>query len=504
MGHVTIVGLGPGSPDLLTREALDVLSTAPEIYLRTTKRPFGGLLPRRTTVVSFDDVFEGDMGDGKASDVVADRILSLADRPEGVIYAVPGHPSVGDSSVQRIRQRATEQGCHVRIVAGISIVDVVFERLGLDPFGGDVRIVDAARIAQRHAPDDPEDFDPFSGCGRTLDPTVPALIFPVHGGPLLIALKRALQVLYPRDHPVSVVRLGEAGNTGNFETRPLTDLDGIQVTGVIASVYLKPVERLTDVTGFDTLRYIVARLRAPDGCPWDREQSHQSMKKHFIEETYEAIAALDEENWEKFAEELGDVLLQVVMHGQLGHEAREFDLEDVLRAVNEKLIRRHPHVFGDVKVGSSADVLRNWERIKRAENGTTTTSFSNIPQSIPALMRADAIQSRAMRYGWSPPDGLPDVYSLEKPGLESDDFKRRLGKILFELVTVARQHRVDPEEALRVVSNQFAERLEQVLTALVDVDPSFDQLPVDERRRRVVEAMRKHVGIGTQNPGENS
>ncbi|MGH2457255.1 MAG: nucleoside triphosphate pyrophosphohydrolase, partial [Chloroflexota bacterium] len=264
-------------------------------------------------------------------------------------------------------------------------------------FSLNVQAIDAASLVEWRGRVDGDSFKPFRADDRILDPTRPVLVVCFGGSGDAPGVIQALSGLYPVDHAVSVVGFGGEPPSPTLWSGPIERLsDGLDRS--IAGVYLPPIERLQDVAAFETLRYIVARLRAPNGCPWDREQTHQSMKKHFIEETYEAIAALDEDDWGKFAEELGDVLLQVVMHSQLGHEERRFDLEDVLRAVNEKLIRRHPHVFGNVQVGSSADVLRNWEKIKRTETGVTKSSFASIPQSMPALMRADAVQSRAARY----------------------------------------------------------------------------------------------------------
>lgn len=343
--------------------------------------------------------------------------------------------------------------------------DAVFQRLHVDPLASGVQILSAAQLIQHARAGHGKSAGPFDEASRGFDPALPLLVCGASGRGAAGNLKRALLDVYPADHPVEIVPNGPATAANPVRTVSLGDLDQPAKTGPVGCVYLGPLDRLTDLASFETLREIVARLRAPNGCPWDREQTHQSMKKHFIEETYEAIAALDEDDLPKFAEELGDVLLQVVMHCQLGREARTFNLEDVLRAVNEKLIRRHPHVFGEVKVGSSAEVLRNWEAIKRTEGGAQKSSFATIPEAMPALLRADAVQSRAARHGWSPPTALPDLSALEQPGLDQADFRRELGEAFFELVALARRHDVDPEEALRLATNRFTEHLEQTLAS---------------------------------------
>ena len=361
----------------------------------------------------------------------------------------------------------------------------MFRRLRIDPLADGVQILDATTFVARWRASHGDPPEPFDSGNRGFDPTVPTLLGQVHDDGSLQRLKLALLAWYPAGHSVSIVFPAHGATSGRVETVSVAELAAADPTDRVVCIYVPAIERLADGPSFDTLRYIVARLRAPAGCPWDREQTHQSMKKHFVEETYEAIAALDEGDWGKFAEELGDVLLQVVMHAQLGREAQTFDLEDVLRAVDEKLIRRHPHVFGEVVVGSSADVLRNWEKIKRGETGESRSSFATIPRSIPALMRADAVQSRASRYGWTPPAALPDVADLERPGITPDDFRRALGNALFDLVAAARRHEVDPEEALRVATDQFATLLDQTLASLQGADATLDQLSPAERQARI-------------------
>lgn len=341
MAKIIIVGLGPGPADLLTPEAHQVLVDTDDLYVRTINHPVVPNLPRRIRLTAFDELFERAAPGGSTNQAIADRILRLAERPEGVVYAVPGSPMDGDGTVRAILDRAEIREIPVRLVAGVSLLDAVSLSLRLDPFGRSLQLADATSLVDQPRRDEGDGFDPYRADGRILDPTRPSLVV-CHGGvrdaPTVI---RALSAIYPVEHTVSVVRFGAESPSPEVWSGPIERLgEGLERS--IAVVYLPPLDRLQDVSGFDTLRYIVARLRAPNGCPWDREQTHQSMKKHFIEETYEAIAALDEDDWGKFSEELGDVLLQVVMHSQLSHEERRFDLEDVLRAVNEKLIRRHP------------------------------------------------------------------------------------------------------------------------------------------------------------------
>jgi tetrapyrrole methylase family protein/MazG family protein len=214
---------------------------------------------------------------------------------------------------------------------------------------------------------------------------------------------------------------------------------------------------------------IVTRLRAPGGCPWDREQTHASLLPGLLDESYEFFEAVDENDPSKMKEELGDLLLQVVFHAQLGNETQRFTIDDVARGICEKLIRRHPHVFGAAEASSSREVIANWERIKSAEKGKEHRQYlvDDIPAALPALFRAEKIQRRVARVGFDWHDAGP---ALDKVEEEFGEFREalsegdaahaagELGDILFALVNVARHHGICAEEALRGANNKFSRR----------------------------------------------
>lgn len=207
---------------------------------------------------------------------------------------------------------------------------------------------------------------------------------------------------------------------------------------------------------FQDLVDILARLRGEGGCPWDAEQTHQSIKKNMIEEAYEALEAIDSGNGEIMADELGDLLLQIVFHAQIGKEAGEFTIDDVIRAICEKMIRRHPHVFGDVEVSSSADVLRNWEAIKKQEKGqkAATESMRSVSKYLPALMRAEKVQDKAAKAGLA-----PEKLSGQTGGEAiSPVTPEEIGARLFATVNLARTLGIDAEEALTAATEKFIER----------------------------------------------
>ena len=259
-------------------------------------------------------------------------------------------------------------------------------------------------------------------------------------------------------------------------------------------------------SSFTELVEVMARLRAPNGCPWDREQTHATLKPYFIEETYEALEAIDIGDDDELCKELGDVLLQVVFHAQIATEENRFDIEEVARAIVDKLIRRHPHVFADVDVDGSEQVLQNWEQIKkqeRQEQGEATPSLlDGIPKQLPALMRAQRMQARVSRQGFDwdqiagPLDKVEEEFaelrqawaSGETPAIE-DEF----GDLLFALVNTGRFLNVDPEQTLRQSTEKFERRfraLEEAVRrsgreisalSLQELDTIWDEIKAREK-----------------------
>lgn len=207
----------------------------------------------------------------------------------------------------------------------------------------------------------------------------------------------------------------------------------------------------------DRLVDIIAQLRAENGCPWDREQTHDTLKRNIIEETYELIDAINDNNKNAMKEELGDVLLQVVFHAQIAHENGEFDIDDVAKTISDKLIRRHPHVFGSTKVSGTDEVLKNWDEIKKTEYKNRTSALDGVVQSQPALMSAQQISKKAVKVGFEWPDytTLKECLNSEIEEFEEareeqnkEHMEEEFGDVLFALVNVARWNKIDAEQAL--------------------------------------------------------
>jgi tetrapyrrole methylase family protein/MazG family protein len=287
-------------------------------------------------------------------------------------------------------------------------------------------------------------------------------------------------------------------NAEIIEPMELWQIDRTVHMGGLTSLYVPPLEA---GRSFEDFQQVIARLRAPDGCPWDREQTHLSLRSHLLEEAYEVLQALDEEDPEHLKEELGDLLLQIVLHAQIASEDQEFNMTDVLLGISQKLIRRHPHVFGELNLADADAVIVNWEKIKageRKQRGEETVKgmLDGIPLALPALTQADQIQRRAKRVGFDWPDVKPVIAKIheelaELEEAETDAEKQaEAGDLLFAAVNLIRWFGIDPEFALRECNARFKRRfgyIEQhaIAQGRTIQDLSFEEMDAlwDEAKR---------------------
>lgn len=242
---------------------------------------------------------------------------------------------------------------------------------------------------------------------------------------------------------------------------------------------------------FEKLVEIMAKLRSPEGCPWDREQTHESIKENLLEETYEAIDAIDAGDMKDLCSELGDLMMQIIFHAQLAQERGDFDINDSIESINQKLIRRHPHVFGEAEVACSEEVLHQWERIKAGEKGFEhrTSVLDGVPNTLPALARAMEISKRAAKSGFEWPDLSAVVDKLDeevhelKQELAAGQRERaaeEIGDLLFTIVNVARWMKVDPEDALRTMTKRFGERFRKIEEAARESGCPIEEMTIQE------------------------
>jgi tetrapyrrole methylase family protein/MazG family protein len=476
---ITIIGLGPGGAGLLTQEAYAALSAAREIWVRTAHHPTVAELPDLPWK-PMDSLYERETDFSAVYRAIADEVLRAAVRSEGVHYAVPGSPRVGESTVPLILSGAKERDLPVHIIEGMSFIEPSLSALGLDALDG-LFVSDALELAARHHP-------PFP-------PSAHALVAQLYSRALAGEVKLTLMNQYPEEHPVRLLH-GAGTREKVAEDMPLHAIDRSDRIAHLTTLYVPPL-----AGAFEEFQETIAHLRAPEGCPWDREQTHHSIRGNLLEETYEVLEALDREEPREMAEELGDLLLQILLHAQMATEAGEFRMADVVAGIDEKIHRRHPHVFGAVKVGGVVEVLRNWEEIKAEERGEKEKGgkgiFDGVPLALPALEQAVSLQKRAARVGfdWPAIDGVKAKLAEELGELESagDEAEREheLGDVLFAAVNLARWLKVDPESALRESNARFRERFGRVEAGAARLGKALKDMTLEEMDRLWEEAKEK-------------
>jgi tetrapyrrole methylase family protein/MazG family protein len=468
---ITLLGLGPGDPALLTRQAWELLSSIDKIYLRTVKHPVVAGFPPGLEVHSFDDLYEQAQDFEAVYAGIVEHILALGLQAEGVVYAVPGHPFIAEATGLEIVRRARLEGIPLRIVEGLSFFEPVLSALELDPFP-QTALVDALELVSAHVPSFP--------------PSSPAIVAQIHSQAIASDVKLTLMSVYPDEHPVKLVHAAGTPEA-RVESLSLFEIDRSPYIGLLTTLYIPP---LGPATSFEAFQEIIAHLRAPDGCPWDKEQTHQTLRSHLLEETYEALTALDANDADAMREEFGDLLLQIVLHAQIASDDGEFNMSGVLEGIHTKIVRRHPHVFGDVELKSVQGVLQNWERLKeaeRSENGKQGVGLlDGVALALPALVQAQEYQGRAARVGfdWPAIDGVIAKLQEELDELfaagDAESRSAELGDLLFAAVNLARWYKVDAESALREANARFRGRFSHIEETAREQGRSVSDMSLDE------------------------
>ncbi|WP_042171266.1 nucleoside triphosphate pyrophosphohydrolase [Paenibacillus gorillae] len=487
---ITVVGLGSGDSDQLTLGVWRRLQSAERLYVRTEHHPVMALLREENLAfTSFDGVYEQHATFPEVYEAIAQQLIDEASTGESVLYAVPGHPMVAERTVQLLRERCLQAGITLEILGGESFLDQAFVRLGFDPIEG-FALLDAAELQ-----------------ASQLQPRVHTLIGQVYDAFTASDVKLALMERYPDDFEVVVGHaLGVAGEETIVKV-PLYELDRTEGFGNLSLIWVPRTEQAAVLNrSFDRLHEIVAILRSPEGCPWDREQTHQSIRKNFIEELYEALEAIDNDDPDGMREEFGDVVLQVMLHSQMEEENGAFSVYDVIESLNEKLIFRHPHVFGDRDANDADEALGNWEQMKAEEkkrNGSDQSRKSQldgIPADLPALMKAYALQKKAAKVGFDWDELGPVLSKVEEELAElreavgtgdAEEQAGELGDLLFAVVNASRFIKADPEEALSRTNAKFKKRFSYIEEQLRINGKSFDQTDLTEMDRWWEEAKRQ-------------
>lgn len=371
--------------------------------------------------------------------------------PQPIAYLVPGDPLVDEASTAILKSLAEAQGVQTLALAGKPLLPTQVRAVGLSPSQG-LQILDATLLGSQPYP--------------PIEPDRPLLIVGFYHADLLAPVQHNLRKIYPDSAEIQLHpgRLSETSTLAAFNPPP-------SAYGPNTFLFLPPCPQRTGMTRFQNT---IAHLRAPNGCPWDREQTHHSLRRYLLEETYEVLAALDAGDWPELAEELGDLLLQIVLHAQIGQDEGNFQMTEVLQHINAKMLRRHPHVFGSVEVANSTEVTDNWAVIKAREKAAKghTPDFksvlNDIQPALPALAQALEVSKRAVKLGFEW-DTVEEIYhklleeaqeitTASTPGhLEAE-----IGDFLFTAVNLARKLNVDAESALRGTNQRFIKRFQRV------------------------------------------
>ncbi len=468
--EITIIGLGPGDPKWITREVWEVIQSADQIFLRTKDHPVVSQLPETVSIHSFDDFYEEAEDFAEVYSRIVDQLFIETTRREEVVYAVPGDPSVGEATVSALRKRAGENDIQVKIIPGISFIEPSLAMLGIDALDALI-VVDALTVASSHHP--------------SFSPDHPTLIAQLYSKLVASDVKLTLMNQYPDDHPV--ILLHSAGTPqAQIEYLQLFEMDQSDYIGSMTTLYVPPLSVLSSLESFQET---VAHLRAPDGCPWDREQTHESLRMHLLEESYEVLHSIDIGNLDALKEELGDLLLQIVLHAQIATEMGNFTMSDVIAGINDKIIRRHPHVFGALDLKEVDQVLTNWEKLKAVEReaeGIEKGILDGIPQGLPALAQAYELQLRVTRVGfdWPEVEGVLAKINEELNEVKEAEGKiskaAELGDLLFAVVNYARWLDVDPETALRDANRRFRTRFARLEKSATSQGRHLSEMTLEE------------------------
>jgi len=457
--RVVIVGLGPGPSNTVTQATLDAIARIDVQFVRTTRHPTSSLMPRATsfdslydTLPTFDDVYCA----------ITESVVAAAIKHGEVLYAVPGSPLILESSVAQLR---ADTRVEVQVLPALSFLDLAWEVLGIDPVNAGVRLIDGHRFA-------------IEASGER----GPLLVAQVHADWVLSDVKLSHESAHGNEPVVLLHHLGLPDQ--RVEHTTWQELDRVLPADHLTTLYI--AQMAEPVAGeLARLHQLARTLR--EKCPWDQEQTHDSLIKHLIEETYEVVDALndldedDPSTDDALIEELGDLLYQVQFHATIAEQQGRFSMADVARSIHDKLVRRHPHVFGDVVANSADDVVLTWDEIKRAEkksinsataSTTSTSTFLGVAKSGPSLQYATKIQKRAADVGfdWPNAEGAfekiieesAEIRQAVASASDPETVRMELGDLLFSVVNLSRHLGHDAEQALRGASDKFRHRFEQV------------------------------------------
>lgn len=470
---IKIVGLGPGSKESITVGTLDALKSSSKVLLRTKIHPtikyidemgieYETYDDRYETLDNFDEVYKS----------IAEDVVKRHEEFGDLVYAVPGHPLVAEKSVNNLISLCKEKNIGYKILTAVSFVDVMMEVLEIDPIEG-LKIIDA-----------------FDVKNQVIDRRVGTIITQVYNKIITSEVKIYLSQFYNDEKEIYFVRAAGVEGEEIIRKIKLYELDRQEEIDYLTSVYV-PKDYNDEYKDFYDLVSIIEKLRSEDGCPWDRDQTHESIKGELLEEAYEVVDAINNKDDSNLVEELGDVLLHVIFHSIIGKEEGYFNENDIVKGICDKMIYRHPHVFGDISCENSKEVLQNWDEIKKVEKGITYQSeaMKNIANALPMLIKAHKVQEKAAKVGfdWDSVEPAMDKV-LEELQEIKDVYKTKdqskileeVGDLFFSVVNVSRILDINPEFALKYTVDKFIRRFEFMEQLCVERNFVFKDLPIDK------------------------
>jgi tetrapyrrole methylase family protein/MazG family protein len=444
-------------------ETMDVLQAADAIYAR------GNLVTKWFDECGIHDLIPVKLGKEKTDlDSIVNGIHEAQQKGRAVVYATMVKPLSSDVVVKRLMELYPE--LPLKWARGEDFIDDAIMAHVLNG-GSGLMTLDGQELAGAY-------HLPFSGSHAVL-------IYEPGSGTDLTRISGLLQDVYPA---AQLVHLLTECENGELCWREIA-VSGLSACREKTDVMLVPA-RSADCS-LPSFEEVIAHLRAPEGCPWDRKQTHDSLRTYLLEETYEALSALDDKDMPGLKEELGDLLLQILLHAQIAVESGEFSMADVIEGINRKIVYRHPHVFGDVQVADANGVVQNWEKLKqqeRTENGTEETKglLDGIPVSFPALAQAQSIQDRAARVGfdWKEiepvMDKVMEEYREVQEAPNAEERAKELGDLLFAVVNLVRWYKVDAESALRETNLKFRKRFAYIEKKSRETGKPMQEMTLDE------------------------
>lgn len=469
---IKIVGLGPGDRNALTVGTMETLLNSEFLFLRTDKHPVAEYLKdKKVKFNSYDYMYKNLMNFDIVYQNIAENLIAEQMDKEDIVYAVPGSPLESEKSVSILIELCKKNKVEYKIIPSVSFLDTLVNGLEIDPTDG-LRIVDAFDIGN-----------------VILDKRQGTIITQVYNNLIASEVKIKLSNFFDDETEVFYCKAMGIEGKESIKKIKLYELDMQEYMDYLSYIYIpKDLNNKKDIYDLSDLIEI---LRGERGCPWDKEQTHESIRKSIIEESYEVCDAIDKQDVEGLIEELGDVLFQVIFHASLGKEEEIFDMGDVIQAIYEKMVYRHPHVFGNKKLQSSNEVVVNWEELKKKEKNfeSITDEMKGVANALPALIRAKKVQNKAKKVGFdfdSVEEAMEkvkeeinevlDVYKCEDKAIITEE----IGDLLFSCVNVSRFLQVDSEEALKITTDKFINRFKYIEEKASDKSIKLEDMTINE------------------------